>query len=240
MDKTKIPQHIAIIMDGNGRWAKNKHLPKIMGHRAGVLAVERTIKSCINLGVRILSLYAFSTENWQRSKLEVKALMAILKVQLKRYLPKLQKNKVRLVVAGKITGLPVALQKQLQDVIRQTKDNSKLILNLAINYGGREEILRATKDIAKEVVSGKLKLDDVNEETFARHLYTEGLVDPDLLIRTSGEQRLSNFFLWQISYSEFYFTRKLWPEFGNQDLIAAISEYQKRDRRFGGRAKEAH
>jgi undecaprenyl diphosphate synthase len=235
IDKKKIPRHIAIIMDGNGRWAKKKGLPKIEGHRVGVAAVEEAIKGCIELGVEVLSLFTFSTENWHRPKGEVNALMRLLGRYLGTQLTKLQKNKIRLVVSGESSTLPSALRKQIQKVIDQTKDNSKLILNLAINYGGREEILQAAKGIALRVKRNALDIDQIDQKVFATHLYTANLPDPDLLIRTSGEQRVSNFFLWQISYSELYFTPKLWPDFKKQDLLDAVLDYQKRERRFGAR-----
>ena len=222
-------------MDGNGRWAKKKGLPKIEGHRVGVAAVEEAIKGCIELGVEVLSLFTFSTENWHRPKREVNALMRLLGQYLGTQLTKLQKNKIRLVVSGESSTLPSALRKQIQKVIDQTKDNSKLILNLAINYGGREEILQAAKGIALRVKRNALDVDQISQTVFAAHLYTANLPDPGLLIRTSGEQRVSNFFLWQISYSEFYFTPKLWPDFKKQDLLDAVLDYQKRERRFGAR-----
>jgi len=235
LNNKKIPKHIAIIMDGNGRWAKKRRLPKIKGHHAGVSAVERTIESCLEIGVKVLTLYTFSTENWKRSKLEVRGLMGLLGYYLKKYLPSLQKNKVKVVISGKIDALPTLLERQLQDVVRATKNNNKLILNLALNYGAREEILHVTRNIAKNIKSGNLQPREINEKVFSTHLYTKDLPDPDLLIRTSGEYRLSNFLLWQISYSELYFTPKLWPDFKGQDLIEAILDYQRRERRFGGR-----
>ncbi len=233
IDKKRIPEHIAIIMDGNGRWAKLKGLPKIAGHRAGAAGAEEAIKGCLELGVKVLSLYAFSTENWQRPKKEVNALMTLLGQYLKRYLPKLQKNKIRLFVSGEKSRLPLAIHREIQKVIERTKNNRKLTLNLAINYGGREEILQATRAIASEVKTGACEISQIDQSAFSAHLYTKGLVDPDLLIRTSGEQRVSNFFLWQICYSELYFSPKLWPDFKKQDLLEAVLDYQKRERRFG-------
>jgi undecaprenyl diphosphate synthase len=220
-------------MDGNGRWAKQRGLPKVEGHRAGAAAVEEAVQGCIEQGVEILSLYAFSTENWQRPKHEVNTLMKLLGQYLRTHLTRLQKNKVRLLVLGERNGLPISLQKQIKYVIEKTKCNSKLILNLAINYGGREEILQAVKSIALKVKQNQLQLKQIDERVFSEHLYTEALPDPDLLIRTSGEQRVSNFFLWQINYSEFYFTSKLWPDFKKEDLYNAILDFQKRERRFG-------
>ncbi|MBL7085339.1 MAG: isoprenyl transferase [Candidatus Omnitrophica bacterium] len=233
IDKAKIPKHIAIIMDGNGRWAKEHGLPKIEGHRAGAVVVEEAIKACLELDVKILSLYAFSTENWKRPKKEVKALMMLLGQYLKSQLRRLKKNKIRLLISGESNRLPFFLRNQLQKVITETSKNSRLILNLALNYGGREEILQATRAIALKVEQKELKINEIDQKLFSRHLYTRDLSDPDLLIRTSGEQRVSNFFLWQISYCEFYFTPKHWPDFKKEDLVEAISDYQRRERRFG-------
>jgi len=220
-------------MDGNGRWAELKGLPKIEGHRAGAAAVEEAIKACRQLGIKVLSLYTFSTENWRRPKREVDALMRLLEQYLKSRLPKLKKNKIKLLICGQISSLPVFLKRQIEKVIAETKDNSDLILNLALNYGGREEISQAAKEIALEVKADKLQADQIDQKVFSRYLYTKDLPDPDLLIRTSGEQRLSNFFLWQLSYSEFYFTPKFWPDFKTEDLLKAILDYQQRERRFG-------
>jgi undecaprenyl diphosphate synthase len=220
-------------MDGNGRWASRKGLPKIEGHRAGAASVEKAIKGCLDLGVKILSLYTFSTENWQRPRREVNALMKLLEQYLKIKLPKLQKNNIRLLVSGARTDLPVSLKREMQKVLEETRDNSRLTLNLALNYGGRQDILQAAQALALKVKQQDIQPEDIGEESFSGHLYTKGLPDPDLLIRTSGEQRISNFFLWQLSYSEFYFTQTLWPDFKKQDLISAILDYQKRERRFG-------
>lgn len=233
IDKRNVPRHIAIIMDGNGRWAKINGLPKIEGHRAGANVVEEIIQGCIEWEVEILSLYTFSTENWQRPKREVNALMGLLGQHLKKNSNKLKENKIKFMVSGKKDDLPRNLQQQIQELMMQTKDNAKLVLNLALNYGGRQDILQAAKSIALKVKQEQLGLSEINEQLFTQHLYTNGLPDPDLLIRTSGERRISNFFLWQLSYSEFYFTSKLWPDFKKQDLTEAILEYQKRQRRFG-------
>ncbi len=229
----KIPTHIAVIMDGNGRWAKLKGLPKIEGHRAGAAAVEEAIKGCLEMGVKVLSLYAFSTENWQRPKKEINVLMRLLEQHLKKHLSKLKKNKIRLVISGERNNLPRSLQRQIHKALKETKANCNLILNLALNYGAREEILQAVKSIALKVKQGVLQIDEISQKAFAAHLYTKDLPDPDLLIRTSGEQRVSNFFLWQISYCEFYFTPKLWPDFKKEDLRQAVLDYQKRERKFG-------
>ena len=220
-------------MDGNGRWAKKRGLPKIEGHRVGAAAVEEAIKTCLELGVKVLSLYTFSTENWRRPKKEVNALMGLLGQYLKKRLSEFKKNKISLVVSGETKDLTVSLRRQIERVVKQTKDNPRLILNLAINYGGREEILQAVKTIALKLRQRAIEVDQIDQKLFAEHLHTRGLPDPDLLIRTSGEQRLSNFFLWQISYSELYFTPKLWPDFKKEDLLKAVSDYQKRERRFG-------
>ncbi|UCB57453.1 MAG: isoprenyl transferase [Candidatus Omnitrophota bacterium] len=229
----KIPKHVAIIMDGNGRWARRKGLPRLEGHRNGAGAVKEAIQSALELGIEILSLYTFSTENWQRSKGEIDNLMRLLKQYLSSHLPELKKNGIRLAISGDKMALPSALQVQIDEVISQTKDNSRLILNLALNYGGRQDILQAARKIAHKVKDNALKIDEIDEKIFSGHLYTGELPDPDLLIRTAGEERVSNFFLWQISYCELYFTSKLWPDFKKQDLIDAVLEYQKRERKFG-------
>ncbi|MFH1045825.1 MAG: isoprenyl transferase [Candidatus Omnitrophota bacterium] len=233
INKNNIPQHIAIIMDGNGRWAKKKGLPKIEGHRAGVRSVEEVIKACLEIGVKVLSLYTFSTENWQRSKREVSALMRLLEQYLKNYTVKLDKNGIRLVICGEMGALADSLQRQLELSQRKTQANSKLTLNLALNYGSREEITHAAGALAEKIKSGEMTAEEINPAAFERFLYTKDLPDPELIIRTSGEQRLSNFFLWQASYSELYFTPTLWPDFRKADLEQAISDYQKRERRFG-------
>ncbi|MBN3039312.1 MAG: isoprenyl transferase [Candidatus Omnitrophica bacterium] len=229
----KIPRHIAIIMDGNGRWAKQKGLPKVEGHRAGISSVEEAIKACMEKGVKALSLFTFSTENWQRPRKEVQALMGLLEQYLKKYVRKLHENGVRVIVSGEFGSLPAGALRQLEAAMQQTKDNKKLILNLAINYGGREEILNAVRTIALKAKEEKIKLDDIDQRLFAGFLYTKDLPELDLLIRTSGELRLSNFFLWQASYAELYFTPKFWPDFKKEDLFEAIEEFQKRERRFG-------
>ncbi|MBL7092018.1 MAG: isoprenyl transferase [Candidatus Omnitrophica bacterium] len=233
IDKEKIPGHIAIIMDGNGRWAQKRGLPRFEGHRAGAAVVKEATRCCLELGIGILSLYTFSTENWRRPGKEVNALMRLLQQHLKRNLPELKKNKIRLVVSGERKDLILPLQRQIQKVIAETKNNSRLILNLALNYGGRQDILQAARAIALKVKRGALQIDEIDQKLFAAHLYTRELPDPDLLIRTAGDKRISNFFLWQISYCEFYFTPKLWPDFKKQDLVEAVLDYQRRERRFG-------
>lgn len=233
IDKEKMPGHVAIIMDGNGRWAEKRGLPRFEGHRAGATIVKEAARYCLELGIEILSLYTFSTENWRRPEKEVNALMKLLEYYLKSYLPELKKNKIRLVVSGERKDLTLSLQRQIQKVNDETKDNSRLILNLALNYGGRQDILQAARAIALKVKREVLQIDEIDQKLFAAHLYTRELPDPDLLIRTAGDERISNFFLWQISYCEFYFTPRLWPDFKKQDLVEAVLDYQKRERRFG-------
>ncbi|MFH0731974.1 MAG: isoprenyl transferase [Candidatus Omnitrophota bacterium] len=235
MDKNNLPQHIAIIMDGNGRWAKKRHLPKVIGHRYGAQTVDRITSHCARLGIKALTLYSFSTENWKRPPDEVEALMNLLYEYLEKKLPKLNKNNIKLNMIGNINGLPENVRKKLQDVIGKTSKNTGMILTLALNYGAREEILSACRKLIGEVEAKKINFTDINESVFSSYLYTNGLPDPDLLIRTSGELRVSNFLLWQISYAEFVVNRELWPDFKPKDLDAAIEQYQKRKRRFGGR-----
>lgn len=234
LNPTNLPQHIAIIMDGNGRWANKRGLPRIMGHRAGVKTVERITKACNELGIRALTLYAFSTENWKRPKEEVDALMNMLNEYLRKNLDELKKHNVQLRTIGKIDQLPEFVKHQLKKTIQETKQNKGPILTLALNYGSRDEIIQATKKIAGKVKKGSLDIKDINEKTFSEFLYTKDLPDPDLLIRTSGENRISNFLLWQLSYAELYVTDKLWPDFERQDLERAIEDFQTRQRRFGG------
>jgi len=233
VDKEKIPRHVAIIMDGNGRWAEKRGLPRFEGHRAGAAVVKEATRCCIELGIGILSLYTFSTENWQRPEKEVNALMRFLQQHLKKNLPELKKNKIRFVVSGEPGKLPLFLQRQIEKAVAETEGNSRLILNLALNYGGRQDILQAARAIALKVKREALQIDEIDQELFAAHLYTRELPDPDLLIRTAGDKRISNFFLWQISYSELYFTPRFWPDFRKEDLLQAVLDYQKRERRFG-------
>ncbi len=229
-----IPTHIAIIMDGNRRWARKHRLPAAAGHIEGVKAIERIIKAAPALGVKFLTLYAFSTENWKRSPKEVNALLKLLEYYLDTQFDNLVKNGIRFNTIGKIDEFPVNLREKIDKVKGLTRDNSRLVLNLALNYGGRHEITEAVRRIAKEAKESRLKIEDISEEYFSEHLYTAGMPDPDLLIRTSGELRLSNFLLWQASYSEIYITKKLWPDFGKEDLKKAIGEYRNRKRRLGG------
>lgn len=234
LDKANIPQHIAIIMDGNGRWASSRHLPKIMGHRKGAQAIREILSACGELGVGYLTLYAFSTENSKRPKKEVDGLMRLLEEQLTRETANLVKNNVRLNAIGRINSLPQRVQLKLRRAIEATKKDTGVVLTLALAYGGRSEIVDAVKNIIDDAAANKIAKDDVIEDTFSRYLYTADMPDPDLLIRTSSEMRVSNFLLWQISYTELYIARKLWPDFKKADLEKAIEEYQKRQRRYGG------
>ena len=233
LDPTRIPRHVAIIMDGNGRWARARGLPRVMGHRAGIQSVRQVVETARELGVEVLTLYAFSVENWKRPPEEVSTLMRLLNEYLRRELSNLIQNEIRLNVLGDFEGLPKLVQRQLTRVIQETRNNDKMVLNLALNYGGRSEILQAARRIAERVKDGTLEVSQVDEELFSRFLYTNGMPDPDLLIRTSGEQRVSNFLLWQISYAELCLTQKLWPDFGRNDFLTALEEYQRRERRFG-------
>ncbi|MEQ1843574.1 MAG: isoprenyl transferase, partial [Verrucomicrobiales bacterium] len=230
----EIPQHIAIIMDGNGRWAKARNLARRDGHRAGAESVEQCLKSCGDLGIKYLTLYAFSSENWKRPEAEVTALMGLLAQFLKEKTPSLMRNNIRLQVIGHLARLPVRNQKQLQDSIVKTAQNDGLTLIVALSYGSREEIVDAAKRLMEEAKAGTINPADLTTETFSRYLYTAGTPDPDLLIRTSGEFRVSNFLLWQISYAEIVITETLWPDFRHDHLVDAIAEYQRRHRRFGG------
>lgn len=233
-DKNGLPAHIAIIMDGNGRWAKQRGLPKIMGHRKGVDSVRRVLEACGDIGIKYLTLYTFSTENWKRPKYEVSGLMALLERQIEAETANMMKNNVRLNVIGRIRDLPERLRVKLGESMNSTAKNTGVVLTLALAYGARSEIIDAVREIAGRVEKGELKKEDITEEAFGRYLYTRDMPDPDLLIRTSGERRISNFLLWQISYSELYIAKKLWPDFGKKDLEKAIAEYQKRQRRYGG------
>jgi undecaprenyl diphosphate synthase len=231
--KNPVPNHIAIIMDGNGRWAKLKGKPRIFGHKNGVTSVKQVIEGCAEIGVNYLTLYAFSTENWNRPKLEVKTLMALLVSSLKKELKTLQKNNIKLNTIGNIQNLPKKAQIELSEVIKKTKNNNTLTLTLALSYGSREEIVNVIKNISKKVVNNQLNIEEIDEKIINNHLYTFSLPDVDFLIRTSGEKRISNFLLWQIAYAEMYFTNTLWPNFKKKNLFDAILEYQTRERRFG-------
>lgn len=228
------PQHIAIIMDGNGRWAERRNLPRIMGHRAGIKTAERIVKASQGLGIKILTLYTFSTENWKRPKKEVSALLKILADFLRKDNKRILKYNICLKVIGRIDELPRALKIGLSKAIEATRNNTGLIVNLALNYGGRSEIVDAVRKITRDVLKGDLPTENIDEEIFSRYLYTSGFPDPDIIIRTGGEFRLSNFLLWQASYSEFYVSKKLWPDFMRRDLVFAIDAFKRRERRFGG------
>jgi undecaprenyl diphosphate synthase len=232
-DATKIPRHVAIIMDGNGRWAKQRGLPRLEGHRAGAESVRAIVRACGELGIGYLTLYAFSSENWSRPKAEVTALMHLLEFYLQREVAELDKSNVRLAAIGRIHELPESAQRQLHKGIETLKKNTGLTLVLALSYGGRAEIVDAARSIARDVKTGGLDIADINEELISQRLYTGNIPDPDLLIRTSGELRVSNFLLWQISYAEIHVTDTLWPDFRKPQLLAAIDDYAKRQRRFG-------
>ncbi len=233
IDLQKLPRHIAIIMDGNGRWAKQHALGRIMGHQKGVEAVRKTVRLCREIGIQYLTLYAFSVENWLRPDQEVAALMQILRQYLRSELAEMMENDIRLHAIGDIDGLQAPVRKLLAETMARTAGNRGMVLNLALSYGGQDEIIRAVRRIADDVREGKLAAEDITRESFAAYLYTAGIPDPDLLIRTSGEFRISNFLLWQSAYTEFYFTGVLWPDFDKKDLFAAIADYQRRERRYG-------
>ncbi|TDO97752.1 isoprenyl transferase [Flavobacterium sp. 245] len=233
IDRSNLPKHLAIIMDGNGRWAKQQGFLRAFGHENGTKSVKKTITNCAKLGIEYLTLYAFSTENWNRPKLEVEALMKILINSLKKELVTLQENNIKLNAIGNLEKLPKSAQKELLDVIEKTKNNTRLTLTLALSYGSREELVNAVRIISDKVKNNIISLDTIDDSIINEHLYTQNLPDVDLLIRTSGEHRISNFLLWQIAYAELYFTNVLWPDFKDQDLYEAIISYQKRERRFG-------
>ncbi len=229
-----VPQHIAVIMDGNGRWAQAKGMPRIEGHRRGANAVREISEACRELGVRYLTLYCFSNENWKRPKEELDFLMGLLKSYLINERANLEKNDIKLTVIGRRQGIPAEVQAEMDHSIEISKHRTSLTLCLAINYGGRQEIVDAVRALAHQVQLGSIKPEEIDEASIQQHLYTADMPDPDLLIRTSGEMRISNYLLWQISYSELWVTEKPWPEFGRRDLVRAIEEYGQRDRRFGG------
>jgi len=233
MDQTKIPKHIAIIMDGNGRWAKEKGLPRFKGHLEGVNRVDEIVEEASDLGVKVLTLFAFSTENWNRPQDEVSMLMKTLCSVLERKLDQMTKENLRLMSIGHREGVPPDVLRVLDNCAQKTQQNTGMILNLAFNYGARAEILTAVRKISDQVKTGAIEPDDINEQFFSEQLFTKELPDPDLLIRTSGEQRISNFLLWQLSYAELYFTDVFWPDFTIDRLHEAIQEYQNRERRYG-------
>ena len=229
----RIPEHIAVIMDGNGRWAKNKGMNRIFGHKNAITAVRETIEAAAQIGTKAITLYAFSTENWNRPKLEVDALMSLLISSLKKELSTFQNNGVIVNAIGNTENLPKKAQRVLKEVIFDTKDNTKIVLTLALSYGAKEEIVNAIKNISKKVVNKELNIEEINENIINNHLYTFNLPNVDLMIRTSGEKRISNFLLWQMAYAELYFTDVLWPDFRKEHFYDAIIDYQNRERRFG-------
>ncbi len=238
IDKENLPQHIAIIMDGNRRWAKQRNLTTKDGHKAGSKNLEKIAVFCNEIGIKYLTVYAFSTENWKRTKEEVSALMFILKANLDSMLRKMDLKNIKIRVIGEKENIPKDIQEKIDKLIEKTKNNTGLVLNIAFNYGGRAELVHATKVIAEKVKNNEINIEDINEELITNNIYTAGQPDPDLMIRTSKELRTSNFLPWQLTYSEFYFPDKHWPEFTEEDLIEAINIYQKRNRRFGGRPDE--
>jgi len=233
IDPDKLPKHVAVIMDGNGRWAKQRGYKRIFGHKNGVKAVRSTVEAAGEIGIKYLTLYAFSTENWKRPKVEVNALMSLFISAVKDETENLIKNNVRMKAIGNLKNLPENVQKNLAEIIDTTKNNTGLTLILALSYSSRQEITNAVKSIVKEAVSKKISEEDITEEFITKQLYTSDFPDPELLVRTSGEFRISNFLLWQISYSELYFTETLWPDFRKEDFYNAVLSYQKRERRFG-------
>ncbi len=233
IDLKRLPQHVAIIMDGNGRWAKNRKKPRLYGHKVGADSVSDIVETCREIGISYLTLYAFSSENWRRPSSEVSGLMSILKRYLESELPRMKKNDIRLVSIGDRDRLPEAVQKSLAKAISETSGNSKLTLNLALSYGGRDELVRTAKKISRLCLEGQLSPEMITAATITENLDTSGIPDPDLLIRTGGEARLSNFLLWQVSYTEIYFTEVMWPDFRKEVFLQALTEYQVRERRFG-------
>lgn len=233
LDLAMLPRHVAIIMDGNGRWAAKRRLPRVAGHRAGADAVRRTVETAARLGIECLTLYAFSTENWKRPRYEIRALMDLLVEYLGKELQSLKKNNIQFRMIGRSEELHISVLEQIRKGELATFQNTGLRLNIALNYGGRTEIVDAFRKIAREVAAGRVQPDQIDDELIKHNLYTRSLPDPDLLIRTSGEMRISNFLLWQIAYAEIHVTETLWPDFSERDLLAALVDYQKRDRRYG-------
>lgn len=234
LDMNRIPAHVAIIMDGNGRWAKERMLPRTMGHRAGMKNIKLVVEESSNLGIKYLTLYAFSTENWKRPMEEVNALMDLVVEFIDKEFDELHANKVKLNTIGDVSKLPEKSKRAILNAIEKTKNNTGLTLNIALNYGGRDELIKATKEISKLVSQGKLRIDDIDGKIISEHLYTKGMPDPDIIIRPSGELRLSNYLLWQSAYSEFWFSNINWPDFTKVDLRRAIFDFQQRNRRYGG------
>ena len=231
--KDKLPKHLAIIMDGNGRWAKQQGFLRVVGHENGTKSVREVVEASAELGIKNLTLYAFSTENWNRPKIEVQTLMKLLVKSLKKEIKTLQDNNIKLLAIGNLNDLPKKAHSELLEVIQKTKDNSAMTLTLALSYGSREELINVVKELSNKVKNNIISADSIDESIINKHLYTQNLPDVDLLIRTSGEQRISNFLLWQIAYAELYFTPILWPDFKKADLYDALIEYQNRERRFG-------
>jgi undecaprenyl diphosphate synthase len=240
LDLSRLPRHVAVIMDGNGRWARARHLPRVEGHRAGIASVRATVETAARLGLEGLTLYAFSTENWKRPRLEVLTLMTLLKEYLKRELQTLLDNDIRFRVVGRIDGLDSTVVTALKEAIARTERCRGMIFNVALNYSGRAEIADAARELAAEVAAGTLRPEEIDEDKISSRLYTAGLPDPDLLIRTSGEMRVSNFLLWQIAYAEIYVTPVLWPDFRCRHFLEALAEFQLRERRYGGVAEPEH
>ena len=228
IDPERLPAHIAVIMDGNGRWARRRSLPRVAGHKAGIQPVRNSVETCARLGIDVLTLYAFSVENWKRPRHEVETLWRLLRIYMRSELPNLMRNNIRLAAIGRLSALPEMVRDELRQATTATSGNTGLLVNLAINYGGRAELTDAINRMLKEGIGG------IEENSVSDYLYTAGQPDPDLLIRTSGELRISNFLLWQIAYAEIYVTETLWPDFNRTELLRAIIDYQKRDRRFGG------
>ncbi|GGZ45130.1 isoprenyl transferase [Mesonia mobilis] len=233
INRAKLPKHVAVIMDGNGRWAKRQGFLRVKGHETGTKAVRETVEICAEIGIENLTLFAFSTENWNRPKLEVKTLMNLLVSSLKKEIKTLMDNNIKLNAIGRIENLPNKARKELDEVIQKTSGNKLMTLTLALSYGSREEMVSTIKSIATKVKDGSLDIESINDDTVNQHLYTHNLPDVDLLIRTSGEERISNFLLWQIAYAELYFTPTLWPDFRRENLLEAVLNYQNRERRFG-------
>jgi undecaprenyl diphosphate synthase len=239
LDPKRLPAHIAIIMDGNGRWARQRNYPRILGHKAGMDPVRSVVEACAQMGLEALTLYAFSVENWKRPRHEIEGLWRLLRIYLRRELPELMRNDIQVVAIGRLESLPSTVQMELRHVMKETACNRGMRLNLAINYGGRTELVDAVNAIIENArLEGNLDALEVSEEGISSHLYTAGLKDPDLLIRTSGEMRISNFLLWQIAYAELYVTDTLWPDFTRTELLEAIFDYQNRERRFGGLVRD--
>jgi undecaprenyl diphosphate synthase len=234
LDFTRLPRHLAVIMDGNGRWAKKRLLPRVAGHRAGVEAVRATVDTCARLGIGVLTLYAFSVENWKRPPFEIEALMTFLKEYLRKELDNIHRENIKFQTIGRTHELDDSVQRELRAAIDKTADNTGMVLNVALNYGGRVELVDACRKLLEKCLREGRAPESISEAELGRQLYTAGLPDPDLLIRTSGELRISNFLLWQIAYAEIYVTETLWPDFRRPDLFAAIVDYQKRERRYGG------